>query len=259
MTADPEWGGQGLPAGFALAFRDAVFREHGMENVFGPYRKRRADTGSPRERRVEAALPAQDGVRRVDRHDVPDRGRNAGTDLGLLRTRRDPAGDGPTGSAAPRSSSPPASTTSPSNIVHLVLRAAAGRARRAPRASACSWSPSSCSDADGNAGRRATASAAAHRGEDGHPRLAHLRHALRRRGRLAGRRGERGPGVHVHDDEPRAAGRRPAGAGARGARMAGRRWPMPAIDCRAARLPARSSRTSPPIRSSSTRTCGGCC
>jgi alkylation response protein AidB-like acyl-CoA dehydrogenase len=45
---------------------------------------------------------------------------HCGTDLGLLKTRAEPNAMAVLASPAPRSSSPPASTTSP-NIVHLVL------------------------------------------------------------------------------------------------------------------------------------------
>ena len=44
-----------------------------------------------------------------------------------------------------------------------------------------------------------------HRTQDGHSRQRHLRHQLRRRRRLSGRRGEPRLGRHVHDDEPRPA------------------------------------------------------
>ncbi len=57
------------------------------------------------------------------------------------------------------------------------------------------------------------------RREDGHPRQRHLRDELRRRHRLADRRGEPRPARHVHDDERGAARRRRAGSGAVGGRL----------------------------------------
>ena len=45
----------------------------------------------------------------------------AGSDLAAVRTRAVPQGDGTTSSPARRSSSPTASTTTPENIIHLVL------------------------------------------------------------------------------------------------------------------------------------------
>ncbi len=50
------------------------------------------------------------------------------------------------------------------------------------------------------------------RGEDGHSRQFHLRHELRRRDRLARRRGQSRAQCHVHDDERRPPRRRRAGA-----------------------------------------------
>ena len=61
------------------------------------------------------------------------------------------------------------------------------------------------------------------RREDGHPRQLDLRDELRRRHRLAARRGEPRPACHVHDDERGAARRRRAGAGAVRGRLPERR------------------------------------
>ncbi len=61
-----------------------------------------------------------------------------------------------------------------------------------------------------------------HRGEDGHPRQRHLRDELRRRHRLADRRGKPRPERHVHDDERGAPRRRHSGAGAVGGRLSER-------------------------------------
>ena len=69
---------------------------------------------------------------------------------------------------------------------------------------------------DGTAQRRARAFG---RAQARHPCLAHLHHDLWRQGRrhrLPHRRRAQGHGLHVHDDEPHAAGGRPAGRGDRG-------------------------------------------
>ena len=60
------------------------------------------------------------------------------------------------------------------------------------------------------------------RTQDGHPRQRHRGDGVRRRRgrhRLAGRRAQPGPGVHVHDDEPRSPERRARRSGHLGARL----------------------------------------
>ena len=94
------------------------------------------------------------------------------------------------------------------------------------------------------------------RREDGHPRQRHLRHELRRRHRLADRRGEPRACRHVRDDERGAARRRRAGPGALGGRLSERRRSTPRSACKAARSRASNIPTSRPIRSSCTPTCG---
>ena len=61
------------------------------------------------------------------------------------------------------------------------------------------------------------------RREDGHPRQFDVRDELRRRHRLAGRRGEPRPAGHVHHDERGPSRRRRAGPGAIGSRLSERR------------------------------------
>ena len=76
---------------------------------------------------------------------------------------------------------------------------------------------------DGTLGARNDVRCAFGRAQARHPRLADLHDGLwrqGRRGRLADRRGERGHGLHVHDDEQCAARGRPAGRRHRRARDA---------------------------------------
>ncbi len=100
----------------------------------------------------------------------------------------------------------------------------------------------------GHAQRRARAFG---RAQARHPCLAHLHHGLwrpRRCGRLPHRRGAQGHGLHVHHDEPGAAGGRPAGRGDRRARIA------------AGPRPTRASASkAPPAPSSITPTSSACC
>ena len=93
--------------------RDARRRQHGAEHVLGPEPRRLQRHPRPRLRGAEGHLPAAARLRRLVRHDEPDRA--------ALRHRpraaRAPAPSrSPTAAIASpgrRSSSPPASTTSP--------------------------------------------------------------------------------------------------------------------------------------------------
>ena len=93
------------------------------------------------------------------------------------------------------------------------------------------------------------------RREDGHPRQFDLRDELRRRHRLAGRRGKPRPAGHVHDDERGPPRRR------RARLWRNRKSPIrtprstPRNACKAARSRAPNIPTSRPIRSSCIRTC----
>ena len=98
-----------------------------------------------------------------------------------------------------------------------------------------------------------------HRAQDGHQGVVDLRHELRRRDRLAGRRAASRHARDVHDDERRAPRRRHPGPGRRPRPPIRAPSPMPASACRAARSPARSTPTSRPTRSSSIPTCAACC
>ena len=118
--------------------------------------------------------------------------------------------------------------------------------RRARAASRCSWCRNSWSTPTAGSARATTSSAPA-RAQARHPCLADLHHGLRRRlpaeraRRLAGRRGEPRPRLHVHDDEQRAArGRRP-GRRRWPSAPPSRRSPMRASAGRAARRAARGA------------------
>ncbi len=101
--------------------RNIGLRQHGADDVCRPDAGRDRRAHRPRHRRAERDLAAEDGRGRLDRHHEPDRA--------ALRHRSGPAAHqgafrtatAPTRSPARRSSSRPASTTWPSNIVHLVL------------------------------------------------------------------------------------------------------------------------------------------
>ena len=78
-------------------------------------------------------------------------------------------------------------------------------------------------NADGSLGARNGVSLRLDRAQDGHSRQFHLRDELRRRHRLADRRGKQGHAGHVRDDERGAAWRRRAGPGAIRSRLSERR------------------------------------
>ena len=143
---------------------------------------------------------------------------HAGSDVGAVTTKAEPATDvdpayGATrgGSPVRRSSSRGASTTSPTTSCTSCWRARPGRPR-APRASRCSSCRSSSCGADGSLGERNTAHVRVDRAQARHPRVADVCDGVRGRDRLARRRRARGHAEHVHDDEQRPPVGRPAGA-----------------------------------------------
>ena len=146
---------------------------------------------------------------------------HSGTDLGILKTRAEPQADG--SYARHRHQDLHQRGRTRPDVEHRPPRAGAP-ARRAGRHARHQPVPRAEIPA-----RRATATPGKaerrqlrlDRAQDGHPRVAHLRHALQRLDRLAGRQAERRPRLHVHDDEPRAARRRAAGPRSFGARLAG--------------------------------------
>ena len=131
------WGGQGLPVDRRdRGLGDVEQRQPRVLPLPDPDAGRRRAAAALRHRRAAPALPAQARERRVDRHDVPDRA------AGRLRRRRaqDPRGargrplpDPP----APRSTSPTASTTSPTTRSTWCSRGPPTR-RPARAASRCS-------------------------------------------------------------------------------------------------------------------------
>ena len=150
---------------------------------------------------------------------------HCGTDLGLHQDQGGPQRRRLLSrSPARRSSSRPASTTSPTTSSISCSRAS--RARRPGRKGISLFVvPKFLVDADGVAGRAQRRRLRLDRAQDGHPRQRHLRDELRRRQGLAGRRGESRPQRDVRDDERGAARRRA---------------------CRAWRCPRSPTRTPPP-------------
>ena len=167
----------------------------------------------------------------------------AGSDLGALtRPRRARAPTAPTASSARRSSSPMASTTSPTTSSIWCWRACPTRrpARAASRCSSCrnSWSTTTARSARRN---DLFCHSLEHKlGIHGSPTCTMIYgdgFVRRREGRdrLADRRGEQGPRLHVHDDEQCPPRRRHAGRRRSPRPRPRRRSPMPASAARARR------------------------
>ena len=135
---------------------------------------------------------------------------HAGSDIGQARTRAVPVPDGSyalTGTKIFISFGDHDAT--PQNA-HIVLARIAGAPDGRARPQPVPGPPG-----HGRGGRNARPAQRhrrlAHRGQDGHPRLAHLRDAARRRHRLPARRARARHPVHVHDDQhdaPRSRARR---------------------------------------------------
>ena len=147
---------------------------------------------------------------------------HCGTDLGLLRTKAAKQADGSYKITGTKIFISAGEHDLAANIIHLVLARIEGAPEGTTRHLAVRRAevPAEARRLARRAQRRVLRLA---RREDGHPRQLHLRDELRRRHRLAARRGEPRPARHVHDDERGAARRRRAGARAVRGRLSERR------------------------------------
>ena len=208
-------------------------------------------------------LPAQDGHRRVDRHDEPHRARRPGSDVGRrCAPRRSGRTTARTASPARRSSSPSASTTWPTTSSTSCWPAPPTR-RRAPRASRCFIVPEvPASNDDGSLGERNDVTLRVDRAQDGHPRPAPpacCRYGEQGDGAVGYLIGEENAGhaLHVHDDEQRP----PLGRASRASAIGRAGLPARAAvrpGAPAGPGPGRAGRRAV-ARSSSTPTCAACC
>ena len=137
MTADPEWGGQGLPAGFALAFGEMLCSGNMAWNMYSGLTESAGLTlaahGSDElKRRYLPKLVSGEWAGTMCLTEP-----HCGTDLGLLRTRAEPHGDGSYRISGTKIFITAGEHDLTENIVHLVLARTAGRAAPARRASAC--------------------------------------------------------------------------------------------------------------------------
>ncbi len=191
-------------------------------------------------RGAEGGLPPQAGHRRVDRDHEPDRAAGRLRRRALAPPRPIPEGDGTYLITGTKIFISFGEHDMAENIIHLVLA-------RLPDAPAGTKGISLFIVPEVPGERRRHARGAQRRAlrldraQDGHPRLADLRHELRRRGRrrrLPRRRGEPGHAGHVHDDERGARSPSASRASPSATPPTRRRWRTPRSAARAARSAA---------------------
>ena len=134
---------------------------------------------------------------------------HCGTDLGLLKTRAEPQGDGSYAITGTKIFISSGEHDLSDNIIHLVLAKIAGAPDNVKGISLFVV-PKLLVNEDGSSANTTPCLRRA-REEDGHPRQRDLRDELRRREGLAGRRARKGPPGDVHHDERGAPRGRPAG------------------------------------------------
>ncbi len=147
---------------------------------------------------------------------------HCGTDLGLLRTKAVQQADGSYKITGTKIFISGGEQDLTENIIHLVLARIEG-APEGTKGISLFVVPKIMINADGIAWRPQRRVVRLDRAQDGHSRQFDLRDELRRRHRLAGRRGEQRPQRDVRDDERGAARRRRAGPRAVGSRLSERR------------------------------------
>ncbi len=222
LAGDPDYGGQGLPYVLAAAMNEFVTSAN---MAFGMYPGLTqgaiaALTLHGSDEQKQTYLPKLMAGTWTGTMNLTEP--QAGTDLGLVRTRATPNPDGSyaiTGSKIFISSG---EHDLAENIVHLVLARIDG-APEGTKGISLFVVPKFIPTADGSPGARNACRLRRDREEDGHPRQRHLRHELRGRDRVAGGRARQGAPRHVHDDERGAARRRHPGSRPVGGRGAERR------------------------------------
>ncbi len=147
---------------------------------------------------------------------------HCGTDLGLIKTKAVPQGDGSYAITGQKIFISAGEHDLADNIVHLVLARIEG-APAGVKGISLFVVPKFLPDASGAPGERNGVVMRLDRAQDGHPRQRHRGPQLRRRQGLARRRGASRPAGDVRDDERRAPGRRGPGPVAVGGRLPERR------------------------------------
>ncbi len=145
-----------------------------------------------------------------------------GTDLGLIRTRAEPHGDGSYAITGTKIFISAGEHDLTENIVHLVL-ARLPDAPKGIKGISLFLVPKFLPKTDGRPGPRNGVAVRRHRAQDGHQGSATCVMNFERRDRLAGRRAAPRHARDVHDDERRAPRGRHAGSGRRRDRLSERR------------------------------------
>ena len=192
-----------------------------LRHLSRPYTRRIRSHRSPRQRRPEEPLSAENGRRGMVGDDVPDRAPLRHRSRAYQDARGSSRRWLATRSRARKYLSPRASRTSRGTSFISCLPSCRMR-RRGPKASRCSWCRSSCRTRMASLARAMACALRLHRAQDGHQGLGHLRHEFRRCHGLAHRRAEPGHAGDVHDDERGPARRRHSGARHRRGRTAER-------------------------------------
>ena len=182
MTADPEWGGQGLPGGFALAFSEMLISGNMAWKMYSGLTESAALTieAHGTDELKARYLPKMVSGEWAGTMCLTEA--HSGSDLGILRTRAEPLGDGSYAITGTKIFISAGEHDLTDNIVHLVLArlpdAPPGHQGHQPVRGA-----EDAAERRRQPGRGQRRQVRVDRAQDGHPRLAHLRHALQRRRR----------------------------------------------------------------------------
>ena len=153
MTADPDWGGQGLPGGFALAFGEMLVSGNMAWRMYSGLSESASLTiaahGS--EALKQAYLPQMIAGRWSGTMCLTEA--HSGTDLGILKTRAEPRADGSYAITGTKIFISAGEHDLTENIVHLVL-ARLPDAPSGTRGISLFLVPKFLPDASGNAGER---------------------------------------------------------------------------------------------------------
>ena len=178
-AGDADRGGQRIP----------LLGQHGLRHVSGAHAGRHRRAARACLARAEGQVPAEDGGRRLDRHHEPDRAALRHRSRPAAHARRCKQSDGSYKITGTKIFISAGEHDLSENIVHLVLARIEG-APAGTKGISLFVVPKIMVKDDGSLGRAQWRHLRLDRREDGHPRQRHLRDELRRRHRLAGRRGE---------------------------------------------------------------------
>ena len=222
LGSDPAYGGQGLPAVVNVAFSEMTSSANMAFGMYpglthGAYSAIRE--GGTEEQKA-LYLPKMVSFQWGGTMNLTEP--QCGTDLGMLRTKAVPQGDGTYKITGQKIWISGGEQDLSENIIHLVLARIEG-APEGVKGISLFIVPKFIPDAERQSRRAQRGALRGPRRKDGHPRQRHLRHAVRGGDGLAARRRERGPAPDVRDDERGPPRRGRAGARAGRSRLPGRR------------------------------------